>query len=150
MHEIEWEGVVTRGHRVASGAGGDARFPLGTIRPQLPFFRRAIANFDAYLGGPPFPGTINVALAEEMAIVPPDHRIAAVRWTDQFPPENFLLSRCALIHDGIRHPAFLYMPDPATKPDHFQPADMVEILASFVPGIGYGDRVTIVRSVRDA
>lgn len=139
--------MVTRGYRVASGACGDPRFPDGTIAPQLPFFRDRIAGFDAWLKGPAFPGTINLAFAgSEVTLPAPDFVVPAVAWTHRFPPETFLLARCTLVAGGARHPAFAYRPDPATKPDHFQPADRLELLAAFVPGLAYGAEVALRHS----
>lgn len=146
MDEVESRGIVVQGHRVASGAAGDARFPHGTILPQLPFFRRAIPDFDRHLGGPPFAGTVNVALARPIAAGEPEVRVADVRWTDHFPPETFFLWRGALLHGGVRYPAFLYRPDPATKPDHPQDGRIVEMLARRVPGLAYGDAVAILHA----
>lgn len=144
MGVIETRGMVTRGYRVASGAGGDPRFPGGTIAPQLPFFRDRIAGFDAWLEGPAFPGTINLTFAGcEVTLPEPDFVLPAVAWTPCFPPETFLLSRCMLVAGAVHHPAFAYRPDPATKPDHFQPAGILELLAAFVPGLAYGAEVTL-------
>lgn len=140
----EAEGVVARGHGVASGIAADPRFPHGTIAPQLPWLRRHVAKLDDLLGGPAHPGTINLRFAGlKLAVGAPEYRIAAVRWSECFPPENFYLSRAAIVVDAVVRPALLYIPDPATKPDHFQDADIVELLAAFVPGLAYGDRVTL-------
>ncbi len=142
---MQASGEVVRGHRVASGACGDPRFPAGTIAPQLPFFRAGIADFEAYLGGPAFAGTINLNFPGRTVILrTPELRLAAVRWTARFPPENFLLSRCRLRWDGgAGRPAFLYIPDPATKPDHHQASSVVEILGGFMPGLAYGTPVEL-------
>ena len=138
-------GEVVAGHRVASGAGGDPRFPRGTIVPQLPFLRAAIPGFDAHLGAPPFPGTINLRFdGRTVTILRPELRVPAVRWTEQFPPENFLLSRCRLERRGVALPAFLYIPDPATKPDHYQPGSVVELLCGLVAGLAYGETVELL------
>ena len=138
-----------RGHRVASGACGDPRFPDGTIAPQLGPFRERIAVFDGWLGGDAYPATINLAFAGCRIVAgEPDFRIGPLCWTDCFPPETFLISRCTIEHRAKRYPAFVYMPDPGTKPDHHQAADIVEILTCFVPGLAYGDSVRLLCSPR--
>ncbi|MBV8848835.1 MAG: hypothetical protein JOZ16_04545 [Methylobacteriaceae bacterium] len=138
-------GVVARGHGVASGTARDRRFPNGTIRLQLPFFEGAIANFQAYLGGSPFAGTINIAVdTEAVVIMRPEFRLPEVRWTDVFGPETFYLSAAQLVHGDGRYPVFLYMPDPASKPDHHQPRQVVELLARRLPEVSYGNRVTLL------
>lgn len=138
-------GTIVRGHRVASGLGRDRRFPEGTIAAQLPFFRRLVPGFDAHLGGSAFPGTINVGFAGcVVAPARPEIRLVGIDWTAHFPPETFFLSRCALVAgDAVEVPVFLYMPDPVTKPGHFQPSGIVELLARFVPGLAYGTPVAL-------
>lgn len=141
------EGVVVRGHRVASGLGGDPRFPDGTIAPQLSALRRIVPGLDSWLGGAPHPGTINVCmLGGRVLLGEPEVRTGPVRWTEVFPPECFLLSRAVLRHCNADHPALLYVPDPATKPDHHQADDVIELLAGLVPGLAYGDAVAIGRA----
>jgi hypothetical protein len=139
------QGTIVQGHRVASGYGNDPRFPGGTIRPQLPALRASIPDFDQYLGGSAFAGTINVRLDGVRRVVPgePDFRIGPVPWTDVFPPEIFLISRAMLRIRGQEQPAFLYIPDPATKPGHYQPSDVIELLAGFLLGLTYGDPVEL-------
>lgn len=142
---LKADGIVVHGHRVASGRGGDPRFPEGTIAPQLPFLSAAVPGFDAHLGGLPFAGTINLRFPGRTVTVGRAETIVRdVAWTALFPPETFLLTRCRLVYDGRDVPAFLYVPDPATKPDHFQPHDAVELLARFVPGLAYGAAVRLL------
>lgn len=134
---------VVQGHRVASGRCGDPRFPDGTIAPQLPLFRARVAEFDAYLGAAAFPGTINLRVDGLVAPLRPEIVIPGLRWSAQAPAETFFLSRAALDHAGRRHPVYLYMPDPATKPDHHQPAGTIELLAARIDGLAYGDAVVL-------
>lgn len=139
--------MVVRGHRVASGSCGDPRFPDGTIRPQLDALRRSAPGFDEHLGGEAHPGTVNVRLAGPIAWGEPEHRTGPVAWTEHFPPERFLLSRALLDHRGVRRPAWIYRPDPATKPPaHVQAPDVAELLAVFVPELRYGDAVALGRA----
>ena len=76
----------------------------------------------------------------------PEFRIGPIRWTDALPPEKFLISTCVLDHHERRHPAYLYVPDPATKPAHHQAADIMEVLGPFIPDLAYGDAVAIGRA----
>ena len=140
----ERQGLVVRGHRVASGLGGDRRFPAGTIALQLPIFRDLVPALEAHLGGPAHPGTINLRLAgARRRILRPEIILEHVRWTPLFPPETFYLSRAELVHDGREHPVFLYIPDPATKPDHHQASNVIELLARRIEGLEYGDAATL-------
>lgn len=146
--EADWgtaSGEIARGHRVASGASGDPRFPEGTIAAQLPLLRCAIPDLDTYLHGPAFAGTINVRFGgARVRLRRPELFVPELRWTAHFPPESFHLSRAVLtVEDRPPLPVFLYIPDPATKPDHIQPDSIVELLAAFAPGLGYGMSVTL-------
>lgn len=133
-------GIVTQGHRVASGRCGDPRFPHGTIAPQLPFFAQAIPGFERHLGGIPYPGTINLSFPGcVVRLNAPEFRLEGVAWTTHLPPENFFLSACEIAPEGLPPtPAFVYVPDPATKLEHFQAGSIVELLAPFIPGLRYG------------
>lgn len=144
MSGVRAGGIVVRGHRVASGACGDPRFPAGTIAAQLPFFAALIPGFAAYLRGPAHPGTINLRFAaRRVRILRPEHHLRAIAWTAAFPPEDFFLARSTVTLGGVGHPAYAYIPDPRTKPDHHQAADVVELLARFIPGLAYGDRAEL-------
>ena len=79
-----------------------------------------------------------------MTILRPEIRVPAVRWTEHFPPENFFLSRCRLAWRGTERPAYLYIPDPATKPDHLQPGSIAELLCGFVAGLEYGESAELL------
>jgi CTP-dependent riboflavin kinase len=135
--------TVIPGHRVASGQGGDARFPNGTIALQLPAFRAWIPDLVAWLGGEPFPGTLNLRMPGRVAIGRPEILTPALRWTELLPAERFFLSRARLQVAGTDHPVWLYMPDPATKPDHFQAADTLELIGRFIPDAAYGRLVQL-------
>lgn len=144
MRSVRADGIVVQGHRVASGACGDPRFPAGTIAAQLPYLEQLVPDFAAYLRGPAHPGTINVRFeGRRVRLLGADHHLRGIAWTDAFPPEDFFLARCTLTHGGVRHPAYVYRPDPRTKPDHHQPADVVELLSRFIPGLAYGDPVSL-------
>lgn len=131
--------MVARGHRVASGTGDDRRFPGGTIAQQLPLFRTALPELFTYLGGEPFHGTINLQVAGLVEVAQPEWRLPAVRWTALLPPETFFFSRARLEIGGERHPALIYIPDRATKTDHHQPPDRIELLARPIERIAYGE-----------
>ena len=144
MTFVRAAGIVAQGHRVASGACGDPRFPHGTIAPQLPFFTAHLPDLEVYLGGPAHPATINLRFPGcAVTIRSPEHRLEHVAWTTSFAPESFYLSACELRIADAAYPAFLYIPDPRTKPDHQQAADVVELLCRFVPGLRYGMAVEL-------
>jgi hypothetical protein len=152
------EAVVKEGYRVASGTSTkDPTFNAtgGTIRMQLPEFKKRGLDLDAYFGGQADEvyvcGTLGLSVAPlTVAIQEPEHYFENVRWTDKFdkegqPPflENFYLSAAEVVFRNAAYKALLYIPDPKTKPGHFQPPTTVEVIAQKIPGIRYGDRVML-------
>lgn len=136
---IEVEGTVIRGHGVASGSGKSSPYPEGTVKLQKPFFEALGLDLAGF-----HEGTLNVDIAPlRFRLVAPAHTFRRVEWTHLHPPEDFSFSRCRLIHGGQEVDGWIYTPHPETKADHFQPPTMLEVLAPFVPGIAYGDRVSL-------
>jgi hypothetical protein len=136
--------VVVKGHGVASGASADPRFPEGTLRLQLPLFRQRGLHVERYTGPGLVVGTLNLSLAPRTyEIGRPEFSLEGVAWTPHFPAENFYLSPARVHFAGRSHRALLYIPDPATKPDHFQAPGVIEVLAERVPGVLPGSRVEL-------
>ena len=132
-------GIVVKGHGVASGRAGDPRFPGGTVAMQLPFFKALGLDLSAY-----HPGTMNVDCAPLSFRPGPGALLfERVKWHPEMPAETFSFARAVLVHGGARYPAFVYWPHPETKAEHFQPGGVAEIIAAKVPGLAYGDRVTL-------
>ena len=52
-------GLITRGHRIASGQHRDVRFPQGTLVMQSPFFRQNGFDITCF-----FKGTLNISLQD--------------------------------------------------------------------------------------
>ena len=119
-------GVVVPGHRVASGTGGDPRYPGGTIAMQKPYFRAAGFDIDKY-----YNGTLNIRTERKFRLVEPEFTVERMRWC-QDPAETFSFVRCQLSSArgsvARRVPGLVYYPHPETKPCHFQPGDIVEVL----------------------
>jgi hypothetical protein len=137
-------GVVVFGHGVASGAAADPRFPRGTIAMQAPLFRARGVDLAALIGAEPVMGTVNVDLTPAAPrVLVPEIELRAVRWSPTMPAENFWLFRTAIEHVQRTHSALIYMPDPATKPEHHQPSGVVEIIAPRLEGLRLGQMVVI-------
>lgn len=137
--------TVKAGHGVASGRSTtDTRFPRGTIRLQEPFFKEKGFDFQAYFGGDFVRGTLNLSLSpRRFTIESPEYVLKDVKWTDLLPAENFFLSPAEIHFQGRAFKALIYIPDPATKPDHFQAPDIIEVIAESVPNLDYGDEVEL-------
>jgi hypothetical protein len=148
---------VKQGYRVASGTSvEDPRFNEdgGTIRLQIPEFKKRGLDFDTYFGGKADEAYVCSTLGLDLAprkviIVKPQYFFPNVRWTNKFDAEipgfceNFFLSKAEVAFQGKTYKALLYIPDPKTKPGHFHPATTIEVIAEKISGIRYGDRVTL-------
>lgn len=132
-------GTVVRGHGVASGRAGDPRFPGGTVAMQIPFFRALGLDLSGL-----HPGTVNVDCAPRSFRPGPGARLfERVKWHPDMPAETFSFARATLVRGEERFPAWIYWPHPETKPEHFQPGGVAEVIAPLVPGLAYGDRVLL-------
>ena len=111
---------------------------------QMPFFKQQGLDLDAYFNGNFVKGTLNVSFAPQTYdILKPEYFMRSVKWTDAFPAENFYLSPAEITYRAKKYRAMIYIPDPSTKPDHFNPPTMVDVLAEPVAGIQYGDALEL-------
>ncbi len=138
MISEDWQKVrarVVEGHRVASGANGDARFPGGTLRMQTPFFQERGMDLRGF-----YPGTVNVSIAPlRYRVRVPRVTFRDVRWHPTEPAEDFSFFDVRLVRpDGARVEGLIYYPHPDTKPEHFQNPDVLELLLPFVESLCYG------------
>lgn len=134
-------GTVVRGHGVASGRKPESPFPAGTIALQVPVF--AALGLDL---GEMHLATVNVDIAPARYVIRrPGHTFADVRWTDVHGPETFSFLTCGLTREGDprTRTGWVYYPHPETKPMHDQPATVLEVLVPHLPGLAYGDKVTL-------
>ncbi|NEQ54040.1 MAG: hypothetical protein F6K11_28565 [Leptolyngbya sp. SIO3F4] len=131
-------GNVIRGHGVASGQGGNPRFPGGTIRMQQPLFASQGLILDSY-----FPGTINISIRPYRYVVKQaKHTFRQVKWANDAPPEDFSFFDCRLaLETGQRVDGLIYYPHPETKPEHFQDPATLEVLTEFIDDLDYGMRI---------
>ena len=139
---IEWirvPGVVVTGYGVASGQAGKG--PAGgTVAAQLPHFRTRGLDL-AHC----FPGTLNVSIApRQWTMVRPRHIFPEVRWSSEVPAETFSFSPCRVVASHIQVDGYVYYPHPETKPDHFHPPTVVEIIAPFIEGLFRGSPLELV------
>ncbi len=137
---MEWTaipGVVCEGYGVASGVRG--AFPGGTIRAQIPLFgKRGLDLSHCY------PGTLNVSVAPlALVLVHPAYTFRGVRWASNHAAEDFSFSACRISCGDVVEEGFIYHPHPETKPQHFQPPSIVEVMAPFIEGLAYGSSVIV-------
>lgn len=137
---IKCQFEVVKGHGVASGKANDKRFPQGTIACQIPHFKkRGLDLSDMYLG------TLNGKLdCKRFNIKQWDHQFTSVKWSDNFPAENFNFCACSIRHQNKTYKAFIYQPAPETKIEHIQPENVVEIISFPIANVSYGDKLTLL------
>jgi len=138
-----WQTVTARivpGHQVASGRNGDPRFPGGTLQMQAPFFRALGFDLGVYHGG-----TINVSIAPRTyRVVKAPTTFHKVKWHPVEPAEDFSFFDIRVILPlRTPVPGSIYYPHPETKPEHFQAADVLELLLPFLEGISTGMELTL-------
>lgn len=137
---LQAHGVVVPGHGVASGRAPDSPFAAGTIALQTPHLARQGIDLSAY-----HPATMNVDVSPfALHVLDPRWTATDIAWTDVHPAETFSFVQCRLTAGGRDVDALVYYPHPETKPGmNHQPRSVVEVLAPFVPGLGYGDEVSV-------
>ena len=129
-------GRVVEGHGVAGGRGGDPRFPDGTLALQWPHLEQVA---DLPLTGL-HRATINVVTTPwHVELVAPWWTVRQLRWHPDVPPEDVSVVPCrAAVGEGPTAEGLVYHPHPETKPDHHQPADVLELLLPHMTGVHVG------------
>ena len=132
-------GKILPGHGVASGKGGDKRYPEGTLKLQAPHFFKRGLDLSVY-----FSGTINLDVSPyKFNVGLAKHFFESVDWSDHIPPENFYFFDLEVWYKGREYTGLIYMPDPETKTDHEQKASVLELILPKVEGLAYGDTAEI-------
>lgn len=137
MPLIRLKAIVVKGHGVASGKSLDPRFQGGTIAMQKPAFQRLGLDLGEY-----YSGTLNLSIAPlEYKIKQATYTFKNVSWSRAAPPEDFSFFDCRLLYGQAQTTAaegLIYFPHPETKPQHFQPADVLEVLTAYIEDLSYG------------
>ena len=132
-------GVVDRGHGVASGQSSDSPYPDGSIRMQIPLFKKLGLDLTPYHAA-----TLNVSIKPfRFTVIKPEYTFRNIEWTKKHPPEHFSFSRCRLIFRDISYDGWVYYPHPETKVKHFQKDDMLEIITQRIPDLDYGNELEV-------
>lgn len=131
-------GILVEGHRVAARPSRD--YPYSTIEKQKPYFKERGLFLEAY-----YPGTLNVSIAPlRFEMFRPEFTFLDVAWTDLHPPEHFSFSRCKVGFQGREFEGIVYYPHPETKIRHHQDPAVIEVMAEYIQGISYGDRILLL------
>ena len=135
---ISLQGVIVQGYRVASGPSQD--YPYGALERQKPIFKSRGLDLDGY-----FNGTLNIDIRPyTFQLIKPEFTFYNVEWTDLHPPEHFSFSRCKAVYKDIEYEGWVYYPHPETKRRHFQNPSLLEVIATPIPEILYGDEVHVL------
>ena len=134
----QWQIVnarIVQGHQVASGLNKAPRFPGDTLRMQSPHFLARGLDLSIF-----HLGTVNVSIAPcRYRVAKACHTFRAVKWHPTEPAEDFSFFDFRLLRpEGQAIMGCIYYPHPETKPEHFQPPDMLELLLPFVEGLSDG------------
>lgn len=136
---ISLTGIVKSGHQVASGKALDSPYERGTLEMQLPFFRDLGLDLSSF-----YLGTLNVSIAPRtFKLVQPEYTFTQVKWHPNYPAETFSFSSCIVVYQHVGYDGLIYYPHPETKIGHFQDDSILEIIASQIPNLGYGDRLKL-------
>ena len=130
--------TIVPGHRVASGLNADPRFPGGTLRMQQPFFLAQGLDLTGY-----YHGTLNVSIAPvSYRVGLPRCTFRRVQWHPSEPAEDFSFFDVRVhLATGPAVDGLIYYPHPDTKPEHFQSADVLELLLPWTEGLAYGESI---------
>ena len=131
-------GKLARGYRVASGPSAD--YPYGALDRQRPLFAARGLDLSAT-----FNGSLNVDISPRtFKMMKPQYTFPLVEWTDLHPPETFSFSRCKVLFRNVEYDGWVYYPHPETKRRNFQNPSLVEVIATAIPGIRYGDELDLM------
>ena len=145
---LKIKGRVIKGHQVASGKATNSPFSAGTVALQKPCFKALGLDLSKM-----FNGTINLALEQpnqvsdetsSVQLGKADYRFKDVKWTTDWPAEDFDFYACQLVYHGKGYSAFIYQPRAETKVGHFQPSNVLELIAPFIEGLKYGDELELL------
>jgi hypothetical protein len=138
---INWtrvNGILAQGYRVASGPSAD--YPYGALERQRPIFKARGFDLAGY-----FNGTLNIDIRPHIfKMEKPQYTFHSVEWTDLHPPEHFSFSRCKVIYKDVEYDGWVYYPHPETKKRNFQNPSLVEVIATPIPEIKYGDKLQVL------
>lgn len=150
------EGRIASGFQFASGAAvGRAELPspfsAATLSLQQPHFAVRGIDLEALVPGLHW-GTINLVLAEQLALSRPDFTAEAVDWTSNEPaiearvaPETFSFIHCCLCYRDRFHAGLVYYPHPETKPTtNPHRHDVIEVLSHRVPDLAEGEPAALI------
>ena len=136
------QGQLVPGHKIASGQNPDSPYPDGSIALQIPHFKRLGLDLTTY-----HPATLNLSIAPaRFRLQRADYCFENLQWVAGFHPETFSFVGCEIRWRNTLYPAYVYYPHPETKTRDFHNDGLLEIIAPFIDGVQYGDKLELLYS----
>ena len=121
--DLSVSGTIISGHGVASGRNHDPRFPEGTLALQQPVLAGLGLDLSDY-----YLATLNISIHPlDFRVINADWHYKNVQWHPTLPAEDFSFVQVGVDFDQTTK-GLLYSPHPETKPEHFQPDGMMEVI----------------------
>jgi len=132
--------TIVPGHQIASGQAKNSPYPKGSIELQAPYFEKLGLNLSAF-----YFATLNLQLSvAKINWQRFDYEFDDVLWLEKFPAECFAFIHCQLEINQQTTKALVYHVKQESKIDHFQPDNVVEVLAPKLDGVSYGQQGTLI------
>ena len=142
MTQFHWVfivGLIKPGHQIASGQAKDSPYKQGSLKLQQPYFQALGLDLNEF-----YLGTLNLSIAPyTFELIEPEYTFRDLKWHPDYPAETFSFSRCIVEHKAQSFQSLVYYPHPETKIGHFQDPSIVEIIAPYLSGVEYGDRLSV-------
>ena len=133
------KGVVSQGHRIASGLAANNPYPAGSLALQIPHFRERGLDLTHLHAA-----TVNIDISPcTWKFVKPDYTFQKVAWSDLIPPETFSFVKAWIRIGQTKYPGWIYYPHPETKPGHMQAPGIIEFITVYISRLDYGSQVSI-------
>jgi len=134
------KGKIVKGYRVASGISKNSPYPAGSIKMQMPYFKKLGLDLYNY-----YPATLNINIfPKKFELINPEYTFRNVKWSADHPAEDFSFSACNVIHKNKLYEGYIYYPHPETKSDHFQDESSLEIITDYINNIYYESHILLL------
>jgi len=134
------KGKVIKGYQIASGLNLNSPYPDGSIKMQLPYFKKL--GLDLYNF---YPATLNISIfPKKFELRNPLHTFRNVKWSANHPSENFSFSACKVIHKNKIYEGYIYYTHSETKTDHFHDKSTIEIITKYLKDVYYYSEIKLV------
>ena len=131
---------VTKGHGVASGNSPDCPYANGSIAMQRPYFNKQGLDLSDLHNA-----TLNLSISpKSFELADPEFTFHQIKWTKEFPAEDFSFSPCAILFQGVRYHGYIYYPHPETKINHNHNSSVIEVMLPLICDIAYADEVLLL------